>query len=147
MFLSQYLSVASVLPGAQLMISMGVRIAALRIAIRKYNIVLQFWGHSAGHRRGINPIIQSIIINQSSISHQSIMNQSSINQSSINQSIKMIGPAPRARARAQGPKAQGPGAPFRALGQGPGAPYRALGPCALGPWVRALGLGPIILFD
>ena len=115
---------------------MVVRIAALRIAIRKYNIVLQFWGHSAGHRRGINPIIQSIIINQSSISHQSIMNQSSINQSSINQSIKMIGPAPRARA--QGPKAQGPG-----------APYRALGPCALGPWVRAraLGAGPVILID
>ena len=49
----------------------------------------------------------------------------------------MIGPAPRARARAQGPKAQGPGAPYRALGQGPGAPYRALGPCALGTWARA----------
>ena len=42
-----------------------------------------------------------------------------------------------ARARAQVPKAQGPGAPFRALGQGPGAPYRALGPCALGTWARA----------
>ena len=40
-------------------------------------------------------------------------------------------------ARAQVPKAQGPGAPFRALGQGPGAPYRALGPCALGTWAWA----------
>ena len=85
-------------------------------------------------------------INQSSINHQSINDQSinhqsinqSINHQSINQSIKMIGPAPRARARTQGPKAQGPRARYGAPGPLAQGPSWGPGPPRLGP----LGPGP-----